>query len=417
MQSKSIKDRDHLISNHRRRHRHHFIHFFGPAWLTMMADMDAASTISAAEVGATFKYGLIWFMLLLTVPLFFVQEAAGRIGVVTQQGLGTVIRKRYSKRTALALTIPMVITDVITYIAEYAGIAIGLKIFGISPFVSLPVVFVLHILLITKRKYAQFEKLLLAISGVLIATFVITLIFRGIRPYSPVYFIPSTSFFYMLAVTVGAVVMPFMLFFQASAAGEKVSIARDHFGEEGETYLKRKALSLSKKETLIGAIVTEFLMVVVEMVATGIDPSDNLMSPKELSTILSSIAGPFSPYIFGIGLAAAGFLALVVVSLGSAWGFVEAANIPKDKAWIVYVLESLPAVFVPMIFSSDLINFMLDLMVIFVFVLIGPGIMVGIISSDKKIMGEYASNKKWKIFYWSSFLFVLIFGFIALSSL
>ncbi|WP_232060168.1 NRAMP family divalent metal transporter [Athalassotoga saccharophila] len=416
LQNEYLKNTDRSTSKHRFRHRHH-MHLFGPAWLTMMADMDAASTISAAEVGATFKYGLIWFMLLLIIPLFFIQEAAGRIGVVTQQGLGTVIRKHYSKSTALALTIPMVITDVITYIAEYAGIAIGLKIFGISPFISLPVVFVLHVLLITKRKYAQFEKLLLAISGVLITTFVITLIFRGIKPYSPIYVLPSTSFFFMLAVTVGAVVMPFMLFFQASAAGEKVSSAREHLGEEGETYLKRKALSLSKKETLIGAIVTEVLMVVVEMVATGIDPSDNLMSPKELSTILSSIAGPLSPYIFGIGLAAAGFLALVVVSLGSAWGFVEAANIPKDKAWIVYVLESLPAVFVPMIFSSDLINFMLNLMVVFVFVLIGPGIMVGVISSNKKIMGEYVSNKKWKAFYWGSLSFVLIFGFIALKSL
>ncbi len=415
LQKKYLKSTDQSISKvHKFRE---IIHFFGPAWLTMMADMDAASTISAAEVGATFKYGLIWFMMLLTIPLFFIQEAAGRIGVVTQQGLGEVIRKNYSKNTALALTIPMVITDVITYVAEYAGIAIGLKIFGISPFLSLPVVFILHILLITKRKYAQFEKLLLAISGVLIATFVITLIFRGIKPYSPVYLIPSTSFFFMLAVTVGAVVMPFMLFFQASASGEKVSSLRNRFGEEGETYLKRKAISFSKKETLVGAIVTEILMVVVEMVATGVDPNDNFMSSKELSTILSSIAGPLSPYIFGIGLAAAGFLALVVVSLGSAWGFVEAANIPKDKAWIVYVLESLPAVFIPMIFSSDLINFMLTLMVIFVFVLIGPGVMVGIISSSKKIMGEYASNRKWKVLYWTSLSFVLLFGFIALKSL
>ncbi len=391
--------------------------FFGPAWLTMMADMDAASTISAAEVGATFRYGLIWFMMFLAIPLFFVQEATGRIGVVAQDGLGNVIRKNYSKKTALWMTIPMLLTDVITYVAEYAGIAVGFEIFGISPFISLPIVFVLHILLVTKRKYAQFEKMLIAISGILMATFFITLIFRGVKPYSPFYFVPSGSFFFMLAVTVGAVVMPFMLFFQASASGEKVSSLRNYFGEEGETYLKRKAISFSKWETFVGAIVTEILMVVIEMVATGINPSDNLLSPKDLSMILSSIAGSMSPYIFGIGLIAAGFLALVVVSLGSAWGFIEAAGIPKDKTYIVYILESLPAVIFPMIFSSSLVNFMLTLMVIFVFVLIGPGVMVGIISSSKRIMGEYVSNKKWKIFYWSSLAFVLFFGFIALTSL
>lgn len=415
MSNQSLKSTENIRPKSKKIHE--YLSFFGPAWLTMMADMDAASTISAAEVGAMFKYGLIWFMMLLAVPLFFVQEAAGRIGIVTQDGLGNVIRKNYSKKVALWMTIPMLITDVITYIAEYAGIAVGMQIFGISPFISLPVVFVIHILLVTKRKYAQFEKILLAISGLLIATFLITLIFRGIKPYSPVYFVPSGSFFFMLAVTVGAVVMPFMLFFQASSSGEKVSSLRHNFGEEGETYLKRKAVFLSKWETFIGAIVTEILMVIVEMVATGINPSDNLMSPKELSMILSSIAGSLSPYIFGVGLVAAGFLALVVVSLGSAWGFVEAANIPKDKTYIVYILEGLPAVIFPMFFSSDLINFMLTLMVVFVFVLMGPGIMVGIISSSKKIMGEYASNKKWKTFYWGSLAFVLLFGLIALASL
>jgi len=415
LQKKFLKNTKHLNSKIHSLQK--FMRFFGPAWLTMMADMDAASTISAAEVGATFRYGLIWFMMFLAIPLFFVQEATGRIGVVAQDGLGNVIRKNYSKKTALWMTIPMLLTDVITYVAEYAGIAVGFEIFGISPFISLPIVFVLHILLVTKRKYAQFEKMLIAISGILMATFFITLIFRGVKPYSPFYFVPSGSFFFMLAVTVGAVVMPFMLFFQASASGEKVSSLRNYFGEEGETYLKRKAISFSKWETFVGAIVTEILMVVIEMVATGINPSDNLLSPKDLSMILSSIAGSMSPYIFGIGLIAAGFLALVVVSLGSAWGFIEAAGIPKDKTYIVYILESLPAVIFPMIFSSSLVNFMLTLMVIFVFVLIGPGVMVGIISSSKRIMGEYVSNKKWKIFYWSSLAFVLFFGFIALTSL
>jgi NRAMP (natural resistance-associated macrophage protein)-like metal ion transporter len=395
-----------------------YMKFFGPAWLVMMADMDAASTISAAEAGALFKYGLIWFMLILTIPLFFIQEAAGRIGVVTQKGLGDLMRENYSKRKSMLLTIPMVITDVVTYIAEYAGIAVGLKLFGISPFISLPAVFVIHILLVTKRKYEQFEKILLAISGLLIGSFFITLLFRGIKSYSPIYFVPSTSFIFLLAVTVGAVVMPFMLFFQASATAEKISAIKEHFGDDGgENYLKKKAIRLSRFETLIGALVTEILMVIVEMVATGVNPSDNWLSGRELSTILSSIAGPFSPYLFGIGLVGAGFLALVVVSLGSAWGFIEAAGIPKDKAYIVYILESLPSVFVPLFFASDLINFILGLMVLFVFVLIGPGIVVGLISGSKKIMGGYASSKRWKAFYWASLSFVVAFGIIALKSL
>ena len=69
-----------------------YLKFFGPAWLVMIADMDASSTLGAAETGALFRYGLIWFMLILIIPLFFIQEASGRIGTVTEKGLGEVIR-------------------------------------------------------------------------------------------------------------------------------------------------------------------------------------------------------------------------------------------------------------------------------------------------------------------------------------
>ena len=40
---------------------------FGPAWLVMMADMDASSYIGAAQTGATLGYGLIWLMLVLII--------------------------------------------------------------------------------------------------------------------------------------------------------------------------------------------------------------------------------------------------------------------------------------------------------------------------------------------------------------
>ena len=68
-----------------------YIKFFGPAWLVMMADMDASSTIGAAETGAIFKYGLIWLLILLIIPLYLIQETSGIIGVSTERGLGEVI--------------------------------------------------------------------------------------------------------------------------------------------------------------------------------------------------------------------------------------------------------------------------------------------------------------------------------------
>jgi NRAMP (natural resistance-associated macrophage protein)-like metal ion transporter len=124
---------------------------WGPAWLVMIADVDAASVITAAENGAVYGTKLIWFLLLLIIPLFIVQEVAGRIGCVTGKGLGELIRENYSRRTAILAAVPMAGTDILSYIIEYTGAAIGLQMFGIPPFISIPSVFVVHLMLVYKK--------------------------------------------------------------------------------------------------------------------------------------------------------------------------------------------------------------------------------------------------------------------------
>lgn len=398
--------------------------FFGPAWLVMMADMDASSTIGAAETGAVFKYGLVWFLILLIIPLYLVQETSGRIGVATEKGFGQVIRDNYSHNIALLTTMPMVLTDVITYIIEYLGIAIGLSFFGVPIIFSLPIFYLIHLAVVIRRKYGLTEYILVAVSASLIVAFLATLMVRGIKPYNPVYLVPSSGFLFILAVNVGAVIMPFMLFFQASATAEKVSHIRKenpdkeiagYIAKEKHSKFKRIALKSMRIETLFGAIVSEMLMVVVEMSMSGMAPNMNFASIPQLSKGLSAIAGVYSPYLFGIGLIGAAFLALVVISLGSAWGFMEAIGIKREKSSTVYILESFPAVIIALVIpATQLINSVLDLLVVFVFVLIGPGILMGMIARNKAIMDDYSTSHKGQIAYWASLIFVIIFGILAL---
>ena len=129
----------------------------------MIADVDAASAITAAETRAKYGTKLVWFLLLLIIPLFVIQEVAGRIGAVTHKGLGELIRENYSKRIAVLAAIPMALVDIISYIVEYTGIAIGFEIFGISPRISVPLVFIAQLILVYKRKYADVEKPLMVI--------------------------------------------------------------------------------------------------------------------------------------------------------------------------------------------------------------------------------------------------------------
>ncbi|WMT49086.1 MAG: divalent metal cation transporter [Thermoplasmatales archaeon] len=398
--------------------------FFGPAWLVMIADMDASSTLGAAEMGAIFKYGLIWFTVVLVIPLYLVQESSGRIGVATEMGLGEVIRNNYSHSLALIATVPMVLTDIVTYVIEYLGIAVGLSLFNIPILFSLPVFYVIHIAVVIHRKYGITESVLLVISGMLIVAFIAALTVRGIEPYSPLYFVPSPTFLFMLAVNVGAVIMPFMLFFQASATAEKVIHTRKKFQINNSTDINsnierdkftKTAMKSMRLETLLGAVVSEMLMVVVEMVMSGIGPNMNFASISQLAGGLTAIAGVYSPYLFGIGLIGAAFLALVVISMGSAWGFMEALGIGRERSSLIYIMESLPAVIIALILpKSYLISSVLYLLVIFVFVLIGPGVLMGMIARNRNIMREYSSSGIREMAYWSSLIFVLIFGIIAI---
>jgi Mn2+/Fe2+ NRAMP family transporter len=366
----------------------------------MIADVDAASVITAAETGAIFHYGLIWLLVVLTVPLFFIQEAAGRIGAVTHKGLGEIVRENYSRNVALAAAVPMALTDVLTYVAEYLGIALGLGLLGIPVVVSVTMTYVLHVVLVYKRKYAVVEKVMLGMSAVLLLSYFASLVMRGAMSYSPFYISSSHMFLFIVAANAGAVVMPFMPFYQASATAEK----------------KLATVQSSRLETLLGAVVSEVLMVIIVMVSSGLDHGLDFFTEQQLSLGLTNIAGQYAPWLFGIGLFAASFLALVVISLGSAWGVVEAIGWHRNRAFVIYFLESIPAVIVTLMLSGNLLTSILNLMVVFVFVLIAPAVMMGLIASDPKIMGVHSSSEFWKIAYWLSLIFVVILGVISVVS-
>ena len=365
----------------------------------MIADVDAPSVLTAATVGATYSYGLIWFFLLLIVPLFVIQEASGRVGMATGKGLGQVIRENYSRRVAFLASLPMAIVSVVSYIAEYAGIAVGMELIGVPPIVSVPVAYVAYIAVVVKRKYLTTEKALLIISAVLIVAYAGSLVARGFVASNALFFSATPNYFFLLAASAGAVVMPFMLFYQASATAEK----------------KVTRLWAMRTETLVGAIASEAGMIVIAMATSGLSSSLNFANPKALSLALSSLAGSYAPYVFAVGLVAAAFLALVVISLGSSWAIVDTMGWQKDSFFWVYVAESAPAVVVPILYPEPL-SLVLGLMVVFVFVLVGPGVLMGLMGSNSKIMGAYVSGRNWKFAYWISLALVLSFGIAALLS-
>ena len=369
---------------------------WGPAWLVMIADVDAASILTGLESGVAYRYELVWFLLLLVVPLFFVQEAAGRIGAATGKGLGELVRERFSRSASVAIALPMALSDVASYVAEYAAIGLALGLFGVPLYLSLPTAFLTHIALVARGRYVWVERILLVISGLFIVTVGTDLMMRGVLPDNPVYFSTSPSFVFLLAANAGAVVMPFMLFYQSSATALKAE----------------STVPQVRKETLVGAFASELLMVAFLMLGAGMPTSANLFTTSGVEAALARVGGWLLPYAFGLGLLAAAFLALVVISLGSAWGVAEALGIPRSRTFWVYTLESVPAVVIPFLYPHPL-TIVLTLMVLLVFILIPPGVLVGILASDRKTMGPRASRGGWRVAYWTCLAAVVLCGVVA----
>lgn len=394
-----------------------FLLVFGPAWVVMMADVDAPSVITAGESGAVYGYRLIFILLALIIPLFFIQEASGRLGVTTGKGLAEIIRDRYSSRLAMLSSLPMFLTDFLSYAVEYAGIAVALEIFGVSPLISLPIIFVLHAFLVFTGSFKRTERILLLVSAVLFGSYAIDaflvrpdlhrLITIGLSPVQP-YLEPSFGF--MIAANMGAVIMPWMLFYQAGAVTQK-GLNGNHVRHE-------------RFETLVGAIASEVVMVAIVIVSADLG-STNFLSPSSLANALAPLAGKYSYLLYGVGLGAAAFLGLVVVSLASTWGIAEALGWRRKigekfrlarKFYLVYLLETLPALGIALVFTN-LVNLILSLMVVFVLVTIIPGVMLGLICSNKEIMGENVMGWKWRKIYWAMLGVVVFTGIITIPAL
>ncbi len=370
---------------------------FGPAWLVMMADVDAASVITAMQSGASYKYELVLILIALIIPLYFIMEVAGRVGATTKKGLGELIRENFSKKVSVILSLPMAITDFLSYVAEYAAMAVGLKLVGIPPIVSLPIIYAIHIFVVFKHEYETAEKYLLGVSLVLLLAYIFFMAKGMAAPYSSL--IPSKvdrEFLFLVAANVGAVVMPFMLFYQTTATAKK-------------GYHSVKA---TRTETLIGAIFSEVLMVAIVFASVGLSQNIAISDNSSLSSAILNVGGTYAPYAFAVGLVAAGFLGLVVISLAGSWGVVEALNLKGNTWFKIYIAESLPAV-VLVFFFDNLIGLVLTLMVALIFVLVGPVVAMGLLAQNKALMGKHALGTFDRVAFWGSVAVVVGCGLLA----
>src|SRR5215831_17886952 len=152
-----------------------FLAVVGPGFITANVDNDAGGIFTYSAAGAQFGHLLLWTMIPVTLALIVVQEMCARMGAVTGKGLSDLIREEFGLRITFLMMIGILITNFGNVVAEFAGIASSLELFGLSRFITVPICAVIVWLIVVKGQYKSVEKVFLAASF-----FYITYIVAGV---------------------------------------------------------------------------------------------------------------------------------------------------------------------------------------------------------------------------------------------
>src|SRR5436190_15205371 len=103
----------------------------GPGFITANVDNDPGGILTYSQAGAKFGYALLWTLIPTTIALIIVQEMAARMGAVTGKGLSDLIREEFGFRATFFTMLVLGLADFGNIMAEFAGVASAVGIFGI----------------------------------------------------------------------------------------------------------------------------------------------------------------------------------------------------------------------------------------------------------------------------------------------
>jgi Mn2+/Fe2+ NRAMP family transporter len=297
-----------------------FLAVVGPGFITANVDNDAGGIWTYSQAGAQFGYGLLWVMIPMTLALIVVQEMTARMGAVTGKGLSDLIREEFGFRITFLLMAGLIITNFGNVVAEFAGIAGSLALFGIPIWVSVPFCAALVWIMVVKGSYQTVEKVFLAASFVYLAYIVAGVLAHpdwkaaGMATIVPpnIHLFRSSSYLYMVIGVIGTTIAPWMQFYLQSSVVEK-GITEKQYGA-------------SRLDVIVGCIFTDVVawFIVVACAATlFVHGHHDLRDGAEAAASLRPLAGKYAYILFSVGLFNASLFAASILPISTAYAVCE----------------------------------------------------------------------------------------------
>jgi NRAMP (natural resistance-associated macrophage protein)-like metal ion transporter len=294
-----------------------FLAVLGPGIITASVDNDSGGIYTYSVAGARFGYSLLWMLIPITIALIVIQEMVARMGVVTGKGLADLIREEYGLRTTFILMVLLLVANLGNTISEFAGLASGMSVFGVSRFVAVPLGALFVWALVVKGSYRIVEKVFLGacvfyvvypISSFLTDHNWSQALMGTVKPS----FEFNASYFYMVTGLVGTTIAPWMQFYLQSAMVEKG--------------IKLKNYVYSKWDVIAGCFVTDIVafFIIVACAATIFASGHReINSAADAALALRPLAGHAASALFAFGLVNASLFSASILPLSTAYSVCE----------------------------------------------------------------------------------------------
>jgi len=386
-----------------------FLMILGPGIITGSVDNDAGGITTYSLAGAQFGYGLIWTLIPSFIVLVIIQEMNARMGIVTGKGLADLIRENAGIKITFFIFLGLLLTGIGNTTTEFAGVAGSMEVFGVSKYISVPVVGVLVWFLVVKGTYKIAERIFLIFSMSLLAYVVSAIIGKPdwqeigeavIKPRMEM----NTKSVTMVIGLVGTTIAPWMQFYMQSTVIEKG--------------LKMNNYRYTLADIIVGCIITVvvafFIMVAC---ASTLHPNGiEINEAKDAALALKPLAGNLASQVFAFGLFIASIFSATILPLATAFFICEAFGFEAgiDKKWnearefyILYTGTLIISAIIILIPNAPLIPISLWSQVINGILLPVVLISMMILINKKRIMGVHVNGQITNIIGWGAVVIMI----------
>ncbi len=406
------------IKSKRLRNFFYFLTIIGPGLITVNAGNDAGGIATYASVGASYGYKMLWGLLIITFSLAVVQEMNARMAVVTGKGLSDLIREKFGVKWTFFAMLVLLAANFGVILGDFAGIAASMELFGVSKYISVPVVSVAIWFLVTKGSYDKVEKVFMLFTfvffGYIISAFMVEPdwgeVFRSmVTPSISL----ETGFLLTFIGLIGTTITPYMQFYLQSAIVDKNLNIDEYKYEKLDVYIG----------AFWGDSVSFFIIVctAATLYKAGIDIS----SAKDAAIALKPLAGQYAYILFGAGLFGASVLAASVIPLSTSYAICEAFGWESGIDRKYHEAPAFFAIYTGIIIAGAALILLpgLSLMRIILVTQQIAGILSPIILTfmvilvnDKNIMGEYVNSKTQNVVSIATVAFIVTLSLILFIS-